>query len=180
MSETRVKGLQDLQKALSELPEKIEKNIMRGALRAGAKLILAEAKKRCPVGPPSGRNVERYGGREGLLVDTLRVSTRSKRGLVTASVVAGAKDKSGGDPYYAHFVEFGTKPHVIRAKPGGLLAIGVPVVNHPGARAQPFMRPAIDVSSGPALIAFREYIRTRLATKHGIEVPAPLEEGDEA
>jgi HK97 gp10 family phage protein len=51
---------------------------------------------------------------------------------------------------YAGFVEFGTKPHVIRPKkPGGVLVFtvgGVKVftrkVNHPGTHAQPYVRPA--------------------------------------
>lgn len=50
---------------------------------------------------------------------------------------------------YAPDVEFGTKPHVIRAKPGGVLAFKVggkmvftKEVNHPGTAAQPFLFPA--------------------------------------
>jgi HK97 gp10 family phage protein len=179
MSETTVKGLADLQRALDQLPEKIEKNIMRGALRAGAKLLLEDARALCPMGPPSGENARIYGGREGLLRDSIRVKTRSKRGRVTAAVVAGGKDKKGGGAYYAHFVEYGTTPHVIKARAGKLLAIGVSKVNHPGARAKPFMRPALDKNVATSVQAAAEYIRARLASKHGIDVPPPMEDGDE-
>lgn len=53
---------------------------------------------------------------------------------------------------YAGFVEFGTKPHIIRPKtPGGVLAFKIgnrqvfaKVVHHPGTKAQPYVRPAFE------------------------------------
>jgi len=179
MSETTVKGLADLQRMLDTLPAKIEANIMRGAMRAGAKVMQDEAKALCPVGPPNEKNARLYGGRAGLLRDSIRIKTKLRNGTVTATVVAGGKDKKGGDAYYAHFVEYGTKPHVIRARNGKLLAIGVPVVQHPGTRPKPFMRPALDKNVQASVQAAADYIRKRLATKHGIDVPAPPEKGDE-
>lgn len=169
MSETTVKGLAELQRALDSLPAKLEANIMRGALRAGAKVLAAEAK----------RNVHSV---SGALADSIRVGTKSRRGTVVGRVVAGGKSKlarNGGDAFYGRFVEYGTAAHVIRAKNGKLLALGVSKVNHPGAKKKPFMRPAMDTQAQPALEAVREYIRNRLSSKHGIDVPAPLEEGDE-
>lgn len=169
MSETRVKGLAELQRALDGLPAKIEANIMRGALRAGAKVIAAEAR----------RNVHSV---SGALADSIRVGTKSSRGTVIGRVVAGGKSKLLKDnsaAFYGRFVEFGTAAHVIRAKNGRLLALGVSKVNHPGAKKKPFMRPALDTMATAAVEAVREYIRNRLASKHGIDVPAPLEEGDE-
>jgi len=51
---------------------------------------------------------------------------------------------------YAWDVEFGTKPHVIEAKPGKMLrfqaggkVIYTRKVNHPGTRAQPYVRPVV-------------------------------------
>lgn len=179
MSETTVKGLADLQRALDELPAKLEANIMRGALRAGTKVLATEAKRLAPVGPPSTENQRFYGGRTGLLRDSIRIKTKMRRGRVTASVTAGGKTKDGGDPYYARFVEYGTAPHVITARRVRVLAIGVHSVQHPGAQKKPFMRPALDTMHVAAVEAVREYIRNRLATKHGINVPAPREEGNE-
>jgi HK97 gp10 family phage protein len=53
---------------------------------------------------------------------------------------------------YAGYVEFGTKPHEIRPKnPGGVLAfkmggrmVFARKVNHPGTRAQPYVKPAFE------------------------------------
>ena len=57
----------------------------------------------------------------------------------------------GPDTDYAAFVEFGTRPHVIEAKNKKALAfkvngqtVIVKKVNHPGTRAQPYVRPAFD------------------------------------
>lgn len=49
---------------------------------------------------------------------------------------------------------------------------------HPGARPKPFMRPAFDTQHRAAIEAAREYIRARLAIKHGINVPGPGSELD--
>lgn len=53
--------------------------------------------------------------------------------------------------YYGRFVEEGTKPHEISAKPGHMLKFagsGGPVftskVSHPGTKAQPFVQPSVD------------------------------------
>lgn len=76
-------------------------------------------------------------------------------------------------------MEYGTAAHVIRAKKGRMLAVGVATVSHPGARKQPFMRPAFDNKQREAVQAFADYLRKRLATKHGINVPAPADEADD-
>lgn len=178
----QVKGLAALQAALDQLPAKIERNIMVGALRAGAKAIEAEAKSRAPVAAPSAENQRLYGGRAGLLRDTIRVSASVKRGTVTAAIRAGGKDKkTQGDAYYARWVELGTQPHRIVAGPGKLLPIagGVKAVMHPGSRPRPFLRPALDAAGSRAVEVAREYIRTRLRDKHGLDVPGPGNETDE-
>lgn len=172
MAEIHVTGLADLQKFLDQLPAKLEANVMRSALRMGAKVIEAQVKTNVPVGPPSGTNKKRYGGVVGALRDSVRVTTRRKRGKVTASVKAGGKTKRGADVYYAHMVEFGTAAHTITAKNRKHLSFGglfFQSVEHPGARARPFMRPALDGQAQNALVATAEYIKKRLATKHGLD-----------
>ena len=164
---TKVKGLAELQAALDQIPAQMERNIMRGALRAGAKVLLAEA-----------QSTTEFADDSGALRASLRITTSVRRGTVTAAVKAGPT-KRDKRPWYARLVEYGTKAHIIRAKPGKLLAIGVSVVHHPGAKARPYLRPALDHKAQAAVQATAEYIRQRLATKHGLQVPAPLQEGDE-
>ena len=142
-----VSGLKELNDALQDLPAKIEKNVLRGAMRAGAKVMLDAARQQVPV-------------RTGALRDSLTLKSGYQRGRVTGTVRAG-----NAKAYYAHMVEFGTARHFIKPKTArslfiaGLFRDGV---DHPGARARPFMRPAFDASSVAAIEALAEYLRVRI------------------
>jgi len=153
MSTTHVKGLAELQAFLDQLPAKMEANIMRSALRQGAKVVQAEVQASAPV-------------RTGLLKAGIKISTGSRRGKVTASIKA--KGKHG---FLAKWIEFGTAAHFIKPKRAkslffaGLMRDGV---DHPGAKAKPFMRPALDGKAQEALLAVGEAIKKRL-TKQGLD-----------
>ncbi|ATQ74854.1 hypothetical protein CR152_10210 [Massilia violaceinigra] len=157
MADSNIRGGRELSAFLSALPAKLEKNIMRSALRAGAVVIRDEAKANVPVD-------------QGLLQKSVRISSGTKRGTVTGTVKAGGRMAP-----HAHLVEYGTRPHKIEPKNAGALAInGTPFrsVEHPGARPQPFMRPALDAKAPQAIEAIAAQIRKRL-TAEGINVPAP-------
>lgn len=161
MANVTVTGLAELHKVLQELPVKIERNVMRGALRAGAKVIEEEAERLCPVAPPNMTAVK-LGARAGELKRSIRVSVRvrSKAGWINAQIKAGNRVA-----WYAHLVEFGTARHWIKPKNRkSLFLAGVfkELIDHPGARAKPFMRPAFDAKSRAAIDAMADYIRTRL------------------
>lgn len=172
--DVNVRGLSELAKFLDELPDRLQQNVLRGSLRAGAQVVRAEVKRTAPVAPPSAQAAGKYGLYPGALRDSVRVSTFTKGGVVTASVKVGGKIKGGADVYYASWVEHGTRAHAITAKgasPAKVLKIGggfAIQVNHPGARPRPFMRPALDTRAGAAVVAAGEYMKTRLATKHGL------------
>lgn len=147
MSDFQITGLVELNALLQTLPAKIEGNVMRSAMRAGQKVMLEAAKSNIPV-------------KSGALRDSLKIKTSSRRGKVSATLVAGGKKA-----YYAHMVEFGTAQHFIKPKRARSLffaGLAREVVDHPGARPSPFMRPAFDSSAPQALTAVREYIATRL------------------
>lgn len=171
MTETykNLTGFAELQKFLDELPAKMEANIMRGAMRAGCKPILAAAKAACPVGDPSSGGAKKYRLYPGALRDSIRITSSKKGAQVSASVVVGGKTKKGANVWYAHLVEYtGAVPHEILAKTGGSLFIGGlfhKAANHPGMKAQPFMRPALDSQSSAAIQAAGEYIKKRLDKK---------------
>lgn len=171
MADVNIKGLAELQAALAQLPVKMENNILRGALRAGAKIIAKQA----------AANVHSV---SGALAESVRFGAKVDRagGKLTAFIRAGGRGKKGSGKggknpaFYAHMVEQGTAAHIIKANaPNRMLAVGVAQVQHPGAKKKPFLRPALDLQGQAAVEAVREYIRTRLATKHGIDVPAPVD-----
>lgn len=155
--EQSIIGGRELDAFLQQLPVKAERNILRAALRAGAN----EFKKAARAGVPVD---------DGDLQASIRVTARTKRGTVYASVKAGGKRA----PHW-HWVEFGTAAHKIKPKQDRALSFGVTTVHevdHPGARAQPFMRPAFDAAAAAAIAAAAAKIRERL-TLAGINVPAP-------
>lgn len=161
---SNVTGLKELQAFLDQLPAKIEANIMRSALRAGANVVLAEVKINVPE-------------KTGVLKAGLKVGTRSRRGVVTATVKAGGKHG-----HLAKWIEFGAAAHFIKPKTAkslffaGLMRDGV---DHPGIKPKPFMRPALDSQSQAALLAVGEAIKKRL-TKQGLDASGvDLEAGAE-
>ena len=163
---------------------------MRGALRSGANVLKDEAKANVPVA-------------SGALRDGLKVSTRSKGGTVKAILRA-----TGIHGYIAMWVEFGTRPHLIKVQESekpinvrlsdkrgvlvrasmttinrNVLKIGNtfvgPTVSHPGSNPRPFMRPALDARAQDAVIASAEYMKKRLSDKYGLDTSDVIIEGDE-
>lgn len=159
-----ITGLVELNDMLQQLPAKIEANILRGALRAGQKVIKDEAKLRCPVGIPSTENAKLYGAYPGALRDSIRISTRFQNGVVMVSVKAGNKVA-----YYAHMVEYGTRPHDIfpvSAKSLFFAGLNKEFIHHPGAiaanKGRGFMRLALDTRAEAALQAAADYMTERI------------------
>ena len=163
-TDLKVKGLNELNSFLGSLPTKIAANIMRGALRAGAKPIKEAAVANAPTGEPSETGKRRYKLYNGALRDSIRISGRIDRrnGVIKARIIAGGKSKkTGANVFYAHMVEYGTRRH--STKKGGRGD-----QNHPGTIARPFLRPALDDKASEAIKTAGEYVKKRLATKHGI------------
>lgn len=154
--ERDIKGLRELQAALEQFPAKVERNILRGAMRAGAKEIAEEVQRRAPVA-------------DGDLRASVRARARVKHGKVLGLVSVGDKKA-----WYARFVEFGTAAHFIKPKARKSLFIAGllrETVDHPGARKNPFFRTAIDAAWRRAVEAVVAYIRRRL-TKAGVDLPS--------
>ena len=107
-------GDKALQRKLNRLPQKIQKKVMRQALREGARPILAAAKTNAPV--DTGRmkaslKLRSHKARRGNFGVEVRTGTRTELGI-----------PEGATSYYPYSVEFG----------------------HGNVPAHPFMRPALD------------------------------------
>ena len=173
-----LKGGADVGAFLAALPAQLEKNILRGALKAGAEVIAAGAREGC---------------RSSEVRESIKTSSRADQGVVTAKV-----QTKGKGAYIAPWLEYGTDPHFIsvddaqrggmtvrrinkKTKEGSLVIGGKFVgstVHHPGAKPYPFMRPALDNREADAIAAIGGYIQTRL-TKEGLNSPPPPEDPDE-
>lgn len=179
-----VKGLPELQRFLDQLPVKLQRNVLRGAARAGLKVFRDEARANVPVAAPSNEGRMLYGGYRGALRDSIRVSVKVRNGEIIGKVIAGGRNKkTGADVFYAHIVEYGARPHTITAWGRKHLSVGglfFQSVDHPGVvQPRPFMTPAFDIGAERAITAFGTYVRDRLASKHGLET-AGIEIGVEA
>lgn len=155
---THLKGFDAIAKVMAELPDKIERNLLRGTLRAGAKPVAEQAKL----------NIRK---RSGEAADSIRIGTSSRGGIVKAVIKAGSRRA-----WYIRFIHDGTKPHLIKPRNRKSLFIAGllrEVIEHPGAKANPFLLNAMDQRSGEALAAMATYARNRLANKHGIDLPDP-------
>ncbi len=159
-NEIKIEGLAELNKMLQLLPSKIEKNIIRGGLRAGAAVFQEKARANIPAQMLA-------------LKRSIRIKTNSRSGRVSATVVAGNRDA-----YYAHWIEYGTasyytgkgrtvgQPYAIRPR-GGAAALAfnnifTGSVIHPGVRPRPYMRPAVDAGTQEALSAMVDYMKSRI------------------
>jgi len=87
-------------KALKKLPLNIQKKVMIGSTRAGAKVVSDEAKRLAPR-------------KRGVLKKSIGVTKRkSKRGITTFSVSPRKGGKNNG--FYGRFIELGTSKMIAR------------------------------------------------------------------
>jgi HK97 gp10 family phage protein len=122
----KIEGAQEMERALKQLGVRIARNVANNALRAGAKLIVAEAKR---LAPRSKK------GRKG------RIAPKVMAQLVKAGADEVEIRIGVGRPWgsIAHLLEFG---HVSKNQYGGPYGFVAPV---------PFLRPAIDTRRAQAL-----------------------------
>ncbi len=162
-----VTGREAVHSYIARLPREIEAKLLRGAGRAGINVIAEEARERCIS--PEVRGV-------------IKTKVRTEPGMIRARCTADM-----GLYNLPLWLEYGTSPHFISvddSQRGGLglrrintkvgeaggngsLVIGGKFVGatvwHPGARAHPFMRPALDSKRDEALAAAQGFINSRIS-----------------
>jgi HK97 gp10 family phage protein len=141
----KVEGLDQLLKALEELPKELHKGPLRSAVSAGAKIAQDEARRLAPIGEARFIKVNKQ--KTPIQPGTLRRAiyrTRSREGSssVQEMQIVGIRygkryQRRGLDAWYWRFIEFGT-----RRMPG-----------------RPFLRPAFYHTHDKQI----EALRTRLA-----------------
>lgn len=109
----KIDGLEEVIAALLTMPDKLRRRAILGSLRAGARIVQRDAKRRAPVlsRPTKYR-------KPGTVRDAVRVVTRKKSyspgGLVVSVLVKPAKPgqrgaRSPDDPFYWRWLETGTR-----------------------------------------------------------------------
>jgi len=145
MSDTNVRGLNDVLKVLKNFPIQVRKNALKGMVRAGAKVIEDEAKRLVPV--RSGNLKEsistiarRSKDKNSVMyaVTPLRNKTKTKRGKLADGTKWSITGQTA-DGFYSHMIEFGTSK----------------------MKAQPFLRPA-ESKNDEAFSKGKEYLADRV------------------
>lgn len=110
-------------------------------------------------GADTVRDAIRQRGKGRFQTQVVRSIRLSMAKLAAAALIGPVKKQS----HIGRFLEYGTKPHVIRARRGGRgLRIGgrfVRQVMHPGARPYPFMEPGFEASQAQAMAKITEATR---------------------
>lgn len=141
-----VTGLKELQAALKALPANIARNVLRGAVNAGATVIREEAKARAPrySGPPIKGQPPPGTLKRALYQKQIREKSSAVLQTFFVGVRQGRsakKTKKGSiDAWYARFLEFGTSKMA----------------------ARPFMRPAFEAKKMAAVQAIKDYLLRRI------------------
>lgn len=143
----------EIEKLLAKFGD-ITPNLMRKSLRRGFAAIGKELKATQKASVKKHQSkVKRnyfYGSkliRKGTLIRsyleksiTIKTNVDMRKGK--AYMFCGPKRNAPGDPSkYAHFLEFGTKPHKIKVNEGRNAGR---IFNHPGYKAQPFIAPSYE------------------------------------
>lgn len=93
---SEIKGLEELIKNLTALPDKLEKRVIRAAVRQGANVIKKKAQDYVPVD-------------KGDLKKSIKVSgSKAKPGVIAFKVRPTGNKKKGISIFYGRFQEFGT------------------------------------------------------------------------
>jgi HK97 gp10 family phage protein len=151
----KITGARELNSMLQQLPPYVARQVAGNALRAGARVIQADAKRRAPVGPDYEFRFKDYaepavqtkGATPGQLRNAIRVRTDPfKGGTIRKVVVVVSNKRAGINP---HWIEYGTAATRTAKTPGGLMTFVIDGKlirkrSVKGIKADPFMRPAAD------------------------------------
>ena len=149
-----VKGLDDLDKALSALPGELARHALGNALMSGGEVIAEEMRAEVP----------RAASHDGFhLQDEIRVQQEKKPIDSAAEVYVGPSQRVA---YRARWQEFGTTTHAIAIKRKKVLASTDSIfgrkVTHPGQSPRPFMRTALQAKGSQAIDAIAQTLREEI------------------
>lgn len=168
----------ELDRYLSALPGNLQKGAYRAGLTAAAAVVRDEARIRAPRG-------------SGQMAKSIKSGSPRQNQDGSFQILVRLQ---GPHSFLGPFFEFGVQPHLIArtGKGEGRVAVRKAsqgngtiearamkigdefvsgIISHPGLRAQPFMRPALDAKAGEAVEAFAVRIRDYIAGKTGFVAP---------
>lgn len=183
-----VSGLKEIDRILSAFPKNMQKNAIRGALRAAGNVVLAEARYNASAYVESGKMAKSLG---------LSSPKQNQDGTFSVKIRYRRPGEPGGNThaFLGVMFEYGIKPHLIartgskegrvavrKAKEGTGTVTARPmkigddfvsgIIEHPGMPARPILRPALDVKAKQAVEAFRDQLEEYVFNMTGFQTPA--------
>jgi len=150
----QLEGFEQLDQVLAGLGLKLGAQVVDKVLRKAAAPLVRRAKELSSNADVTGETTKSIG-----------IIANKKTNSITVGPRRGGQFKG----YTAHLLEYGTAPHIIKAKAGGgLLAFGgtfTKEVQHPGIAAQPFIRPAFDATKGQVVESVKSQLAEIIATQ---------------
>lgn len=133
----REKDIRQLERVIGRLPVQARRWVYDRTVQAAARTLAREARKHVRV----------------LTGDLKRHIVARKASRNASRWIAYKVGVRHPETPLAHLVEFGTAPHDI---PMPTRWGGKRIMKHPGSKAYPFLRPAVDLGSGAAIAAARK------------------------
>lgn len=167
----QVTGLRELNSALKTLPANISKNVLRGAVYAGSKVIRDAVAAQAPVYSGNDPRVAVGVLKNAVYAKHMQDESGSLQQVFFVSIRRGRKEQAKGrDAFYWTWVEFGH--HIVPRVPkggGSLYARRQAVVSGTSfvsgssyVLPHPFFRPAFEASKDASATAIREYMAKRI------------------
>lgn len=159
---------------IGKIPEQLTR-LLAGAGRAGGRVIAAEAKSNAQASEVANAIIVRSKSGDGRVV--VRITVKREKG----------QSAPGWAYSQAIWQEYGTAPHFITVADGQRQGLGIRRINqrvgeadgnaslviggkfvgktvfHPGAKAHPFLRPALDFKGAEAVRTAQAYINARVS-----------------
>lgn len=154
---TQIQGLGAWQKKLDRLVQSAQKQIAQDATRKGAEVLYRAVKENVYVAPHAytvtlgnGTKITRHPGE---LKDAVMMTHLPESKMSSQYKIGFLRNRNihYGIGYIAAFVEYGTSPHLIERKDGAK-------IQHGGAVAHPFFRPAIVANQDHAFRVMRRHV----------------------
>lgn len=166
-----VTGLAELSAALKQLPRNIGQNVLRGAVRAGAKVITDAVVEKAPLYSGDDKRIVPGVIKKSVYMKHIDDLSSEVQQVFFVGIRRGKKEKAKGrDAFYWTWVEFGH--HVVPRAPKGAATLSVrraAVISGSGVVSgaqyvlpHPFFRPAYAASKDRAVVAIREYLAKRI------------------
>lgn len=156
----QIEGVDELIKTLRKHLTVFTDKEVRNMLKGGAQLIVDAAKARCRVND---------GGRLRNSIKILPKWSKHPRDMYVGPRVIQrfsaktSQKRKDANPFYAHFIEYGTDPHNLGFQ--GKF-VSVKGASHPGSRKMPYMRPAYDETRVAAINRMFDDIASALEKRH--------------